>query len=301
VQQPQQPHVAVPMGAAPAAAAPTPGIGAIGRVFSKRDEGDHDMATAAAFATTQMRNGFVRRVFAIVALMLAITTGVTFAVLASPEARRVLMRNQWVSWVFFGAAMILILVLACVPGVTRKHPLNLFLLFAFTCAMSGVVAVASTAYGSQAAGIAFLVTAAAVIALTLFACQTKYDITHWAGPLFVVLIVLIVLSLIGIFVRSPIYQLVISGIAAVLFSLYIVMDVQLIMLSPGRDKKKLPKKARRARGGGFFFPRRPSPSAHAMPPRFPPRPFISNRAAARARSASTTTSRPRSRSTWTSS
>lgn len=235
-QQQQQPaHTAVPMNVAGPTAAPgagaggVPGLGAIGRAFSKRDEGDHDLQTATAFANTQVRNGFVRKVFAIVGLMLAITTGVTFAVLSSPEATLTLRRNQWVSWVFFAAALILMLVLACVPGVTRKHPLNLFLLFAFTCAMSGVVAVASTAYGSNAAGIAFLVTAAAVIGLTIFAMQSKYDITHWGSVLFVLLIVLIVLSLVGIFVRSPIFVLVISGLAALLFSVYIIFDIQLIM------------------------------------------------------------------------
>jgi protein lifeguard len=261
-------------------ASTTPGLGAIGRAFSKRADGDHDLSTAAAFASTQVRNGFVRKVFAIVALMLAITTGVTFAVLSSPEARLVLMRNQWVSWVFFGAAMILILVLACVPGVTRKHPLNLFLLFAFTCAMSGVVAVASTAYGSNAAGIAFLVTAAAVIGLTLFACQTKYDITHWGGMLFVTLIVLIVLSLIGIFVRSPIYQLVISGIAAVLFSVYIVYDVQLIFVkfvcvvrrgTAGGGICTHKKKAGESGESGPIFRDAPPPCSHAKRPL--PQPF----------------------------
>jgi protein lifeguard len=216
-------------GPPPGAAAATPGLGAIGRAFSKRREGDDDLETATKFARTAVRNGFVRKVFAIVGLMLAITTGVTFALLSSPEARLTLMKNQWISWVFFGVAIALMLVMACVPGITRKHPLNLFLLFAFTCAMSGVVAVASSAYGTNAAGIAFCVTAAAVVGLTLFAMQTKYDITHWGSVLFVLLIVLIVLSLIGIFVRSPIYVLVISGIAALLFSVYIVFDVQLIM------------------------------------------------------------------------
>jgi FtsH-binding integral membrane protein len=35
--------------------------------------------------------------------------------------------------------------------------------------------------------------------------------------------------LIGIFWRSPIYQLVISGVAALLFSIYILCGAQLIM------------------------------------------------------------------------
>lgn len=210
----------------PAAATATPGLGAIGRAFSKRQEGDDDLATATKFAQTAVRNGFVRKVFCIVAAMLAITTGVTFALISSPEARRFLSRNQWLSWVFFGLAIGLMLVMACVPGITRKHPINLVLLFAFTAAMSGVVAIASCAYGSNAAGIAFLVTAAAVVGLTLFAMQTKYDITHWGSILFVLLIVLIVLSIVGIFLRSAIYVLVISGVAALLFSVYIVFDVQ---------------------------------------------------------------------------
>jgi len=50
--------------------------------------------------------------------------------------------------------------------------------------------------------LAFGVTCAAVVGLTIFACNTKFDATRYTSLLGVVMIVVLVLSLIGIFLRS---------------------------------------------------------------------------------------------------
>ena len=63
--------------------------------------------------------------------------------------------------------------------------------------------------------LAFLVTCAAVVALTLFAVNTKYDATRWHTLLFVGMIVFLVLLFVGLFWINKIWYLVISGVSGV--------------------------------------------------------------------------------------
>lgn len=62
---------------------------------------------------------------------------------------------------------------------------------------------------------------------TLFA-QTKVDVTSWGSMLFVPGMVLLALVFIGVFWINKITFLVIAGAAALLASVYIVYDLQLM-------------------------------------------------------------------------
>lgn len=135
------------------------------------------------------------------------------------------------SLVFFGVAILLLFALqAC----KRKAPLNLVLLFAFTFIMGASLApllysTLALANGGVIVAQAFGMTAVAFGALSLFAMNTKRDFTMMGKLLFVALIVLVVASLIGLFFQSAIYTLVISSVAAILFSLFILYDTQNII------------------------------------------------------------------------
>jgi modulator of FtsH protease len=71
-------------------------------------------------------------------------------------------------------------------------------------------------------------TAAAAGGITLYARSTTRDFSRIGGYLFAALIGLVVASVIGIFIHSTGFQIVISGFACVLFSLFLVYDVQRI-------------------------------------------------------------------------
>merc|ERR1712100_554577 len=84
----------------------------------------------------------------------------------------------------------------------------------------------------------FGVTALVVIALTLFACQTKYDITGFAPYMLVGLIVMMSFGFLMMLASwtglasSAGFQtmrLVYAGFGALLFSGFIVMDTQMIV------------------------------------------------------------------------
>ena len=116
----------------------------------------------------------------------------------------------------------------------RKAGLNLALLFAFTF-ISGLTLTPILARtfampgGAVIVAQAFTLTTVAFGGLSVFAMNTKRDFTVWGKMLFITLIVLLVAMLMNLFFQSPIFQVALSCVAAVLFSAYILYDTQNII------------------------------------------------------------------------
>lgn len=141
------------------------------------------------------------------------------------------------SYVPAGMTFVLFIVeIALLIGLmfTRKNPsLALILLFAFTFTTGLVLGPTLNMYVAAGMGNiitqAFVMTAVAFGGLTLFAFNTTKDFSVWGKGLFIALIVLVVASLLNIFFKSPMAQLAISSVAAILFSFYILYDTQNII------------------------------------------------------------------------
>ena len=133
--------------------------------------------------------------------------------------------------VLFGITLVLLFALL---AKKKEAPLNLILLFAFTfCTglaltplLSSVLAMPS---GAGIVAQAFALTAVAFGALSIFAMNTKRDFTTMGKMLFIVLIVVVCASLFNLFFQSPILQLCIASVGAILFSFYILYDTQNII------------------------------------------------------------------------
>lgn len=116
----------------------------------------------------------------------------------------------------------------------RKAGLNLILLFAFTF-VSGLTLTPilgrtfAMPGGAAIVAQAFTLTTVAFGGLSVFAINTKRDFTTWGKMLFITLIVLLVAMLLNLFFKSPIFQVALSCVSAVLFSAYILYDTQNII------------------------------------------------------------------------
>ncbi|WIA38242.1 hypothetical protein OEZ86_001585 [Tetradesmus obliquus] len=190
---------------------------------------DPDTATSMQFAEVAVRNGFVRKVFGIVAIQLLVTVGFACVCLFVPEVKLYVRTNRWPFWTAWGLAIGLILVLACVEKARRVFPMNMMLLGAFTMVQAFLVGMISAFYNIEAVLLAFLVTAVAVGCITIFAINTKIDVTRWGTLLLVGLVAFVVLLLVGMFWVNRIMYLVIAGFACLLFSAYLLYDIQLVM------------------------------------------------------------------------
>lgn len=77
--------------------------------------------------------------------------------------------------------------------------------------------------------IAVGITAAVVVALTIFAFQTKWDFTMMGGVLFVALMLMLLFSIVLMFWRSHVAEMVFSSIGALLFSAYLIRMFHFIL------------------------------------------------------------------------
>ncbi|PFH33891.1 nmda receptor glutamate-binding chain [Besnoitia besnoiti] len=186
--------------------------------------------------TKEIRQGFIRKVYGIIAMQLIATAGVTALFLfVKPVQAWFLLHGQPVMI----AASVLLLVtsipLVCCESASRRFPVNYLLLFVFTVAESVLVGAITSHYSEKTVLIAVAGTAAITIGLSLFACQVKYDFTSWVGILFILMLNLMIFGLFC-FILPKWAQILYSSLALLVFSIYLVVDTQLVI---GRGKLRL--------------------------------------------------------------
>ena len=145
----------------------------------------------------------------------------------SPAYYNWIRSNAWMMWVsLFGAIGFMLLTF----WKRKSYPTNLFFLSGFTLLEAYSISVIVTFYDSQIVLLALVLTAGIFVALTLFACQTKYDFTNWMPYLFGGLWVLILFGFVAAFFPyNSTAELIYGSVAALIFSGYILVDTQLIM------------------------------------------------------------------------
>lgn len=180
--------------------------------------------------TTIMRLGFIRKVYGILAAQLIIT--ILLSCLAFvPSVQQFLLDYFWTVYISIAFTLIIVIMLACFPKLTREVPINYILLLIFTVLESHYIMFAIAHVNDKFIVLsAALITFALVAALTLYACLTKTDFT-FLGPF--LLCSLIILFFFGIMVllfgRSKIMTILYCSIGLIIFSIYLIFDTQLIV------------------------------------------------------------------------
>ena len=135
--------------------------------------------------------------------------------------------NPWMMWVsLFGAIGFMLLTY----WKRKSYPMNLAFLSGFTALEAYSIAVIVSFYDTRIVLEALILTAGIFVALTLFACQTKYDFTSWMPYLFGSLWALILFGFMAAFFPyNSTAELIYGAVAALVFSGYILVDTQLVM------------------------------------------------------------------------
>lgn len=181
------------------------------------------------FSEKSIRMGFIRKVYAILLCQLTVTMLFIVLFLYVKEISEFSRNHPWLWWVAFALTIVCLIALACCPDVRRKHPLNLIFLAIFTICESVLLGAVASCYESTEVLMAVGITAAVALGLTIFAFQTKWDFTMCSGALLVLLIVLIVFGILCAFIRSNILGIVYASLGALVFSMYLVFDTQLML------------------------------------------------------------------------
>jgi hypothetical protein len=187
-----------------------------------------------------IRHGFVQKVYGILGCQLTLTTVIGATIMYYGQT--LLRTNPSLVWAMFGLSLAMsvgiMLVFMCCPETMRRSPINHVLLLLFTLAESVMVGFACIGYTTQSVLIVLGMTAVVVVALTLFACQTKYDFTGMGPYLFCGMMVLCAFSFammlasmcgLGGSGAFETVRLMYAAGGALLFSCYIVYDTQLII------------------------------------------------------------------------
>mmetsp|Transcript_26392 Transcript_26392/g.62016 ORF Transcript_26392/g.62016 Transcript_26392/m.62016 type:complete len:286 (-) Transcript_26392:75-932(-) len=199
---------------------------------------DVEAAQSAAYldwANTQVRHGFIRKVFGILSIQLGVTLATTLLFIYNESVKHFALHNPGMLYSAYGIMLVVIISLACCGNVRRQYPTNYVLLSIFTLATSYLVGTISATYETQIVLLALTMTMAVTIGLTVYAFQTKRDFTMMGGFLFSMLFIMLVWGCFRIWFRGPMSDSLYAGAGALLFSFYIVYDVQLII--GGKHKK----------------------------------------------------------------
>jgi len=170
---------------------------------------------------------FIRKVYTILATQLSITAAFILFVQ--------LYRNTFVD---FMIANVGITIFACVGSIItsimiiccfgRSHPTNYVLLFIFTICETYMVGGITAGYEPKIVMMAGAATAAATIALTVYAMRTKKDIEVFMALAFVVYLAILPIMIICIFIRIEFLYTLYLCLGIVLYSLYLIIDTMYI-------------------------------------------------------------------------
>jgi len=176
------------------------------------------------------RQGFVRKVYALLFIQLGITTIFVLAAVLSESFRDFMYRNMWLYLLSIAVVIAISFSLFCFYKSFQKVPNNYILLFIFTLAESYTVALITSFYTPMSVLSAALITLGMSLGLSLYACFTKTDYTKWYyGLLWATLGALIVFIILIIIYPSEYVFLIISVVVIILVSIFILVDTQLIM------------------------------------------------------------------------
>ncbi|KAK1979113.1 inhibitor of apoptosis-promoting Bax1-domain-containing protein [Colletotrichum cereale] len=188
---------------------------------------DFKFGGSVAEATTDIRNQFIRKVYAILTVQLIVTGAVSALSFFSDGYKTWIQGHPGLVFVSLIGAMVMMLLTF---WKRKSYPTNLLFLSGFTLMEAYSISVIVSFYKASIVLNAVFLTAGIFIFLTAFACQTKYDFTSWIPYLGGALWGLVIFGFMYMFFPySSTGELVYGGIAALIFSAYILVDTQLIM------------------------------------------------------------------------
>ncbi len=182
------------------------------------------------------RLGFIRKVLGIISFQLLITSAFVYlaqtswysffrAVNGTP--------NPIASTLFifsFIGVIVTLLIILCSSTISRTVPINYFLLLAFTVFEAYGVAFTTTLFEPEDVLMAAFSTFSLTIALTIYACVTKNDLTLCGVTLWIASRALMTISLLFAFFGTLHKgKIIISVFAVILYGYYLIFDVQLLV------------------------------------------------------------------------
>uniref|UniRef100_A0A668AXH4 Si:ch211-284o19.8 n=1 Tax=Myripristis murdjan TaxID=586833 RepID=A0A668AXH4_9TELE len=174
------------------------------------------------FEDKMVRRAFIRKVFCIVTLMLLFTFTVVCVFTFSQVVRKAVQRNIWVYVSSVIVFLVVFLSLSLCKTLSRRHPWNIV-------AMSYMVGTIASYHDTAA--VVFTMGATLhreFITISVFCLQNRYDFTICSGLLVVLVVDLLMFAIFSSFYYYRMLDIVYGCLGALLFALFLMIDVQLL-------------------------------------------------------------------------
>ncbi len=181
---------------------------------------DYTQATTIALV-----NRFMRGVYFWMTIGLLFTAAAAYYSANSPTIANAVFGNRSLFWGLIIAELVLVFTLsAAIQKMSSGLATALFLLYSL---LNGVtLSVILLIYTQSDITLAFLITAGMFGAMTLYGLTTKKDLTSWGSFLRMGIIGLLIAMVANLFIGGTQMQMVVSGVAVVLFTLLTAYDTQ---------------------------------------------------------------------------
>ena len=177
------------------------------------------------------RNPFIRKVYTNLSIMWFFISTVCYGFIYNEKMNTFANSDEASKLMIFAyiALFLSVLLPICFESLVKTSPSDYFILFIYTATEAYILGIVCARNNIQAVFLAAGTTLVITIAMTLFACQTKYDCTGSGGFLLTALCGIIAINIINIFVKSSTVHLWAACASVVMFSAYLVYDTQLIV------------------------------------------------------------------------
>ncbi|XP_060729616.1 protein lifeguard 1 [Tachysurus vachellii] len=203
--------------------------------------GNQECETGTSFVTSTfddktVRRAFIRKVFSVVTVQLLVTFSIVCVFTFSKTVRKAVQDNIWIYLSSYIIFMVVALALSFSSTLCRKHPWNFISLSVVTLSLSYMVGTVASFHDTTAVTIAMGSTLVISFSIIIFSAQTRVDFTVCNGILIVLAVDLLMFGVFSTFYYSHVLQIVYGSLGALVYSLFLAVDCQLVM---GREKYSL--------------------------------------------------------------
>ncbi|XP_077472078.1 protein lifeguard 1 [Stigmatopora argus] len=190
---------------------------------------DVPLAETSAFDDKTVRRAFVRKVFCILTLQLVFTFSVVSIFTFSAVVKKVVQKNIWIYVSSFLIFAVVSIALSCAKSLRRKHPWNIIGLAIVTLSLSYVVGTMASYHDTRAVIITMATTLTISLTIIAFSAQSRYEFSCCYGLLLIMAVDLLMFGIFSGFYYLYITQVVYGSLGALLFSMFLMVDCQLMM------------------------------------------------------------------------
>ncbi|MCJ8731834.1 hypothetical protein PDJAM_G00203850 [Pangasius djambal] len=195
--------------------------------------GNFDGLSGSNWEDKNVRRMFIRKVYCILMVQLTVTFSVVALFTFCEPVQQFIQYNRILYLASYMTFMGTYLVLVCSKSARRRYPTNMILLGIFTLAMSYMAGMLASFHNTKVVMLCVGITALVCFCITIFCFQSKVDFTSRHGLLFSLMMVLMFTGLLILstapFGYIPWLQTAFAGLGALVFTLFLAFDMQLLM------------------------------------------------------------------------